>query len=238
MCWGYNSYGKLGNGSTVKSPIPVNVAGLTSGVIAITAGGYHTCAVARGGAVECWGYNGAGRLGNGSTTTSSVPIAVPALPSGVSAVAAGQAHTCAVASGVVKCWGYGGYGQLGNGRMFNSKVPVTVDFATYQTIDLHGSRPQGPIASGTAITFTADVRPLLPTGVRATVRFEIFRDEGDEIHLAARRDVVANASGRALLGWTFVTIGQRHVRAKALANVNYAASPWSAELRYYVSSEP
>jgi hypothetical protein len=76
--------------------------------------------------------------------------------------------------------------------------------------------------------------PLGPARDRATVRFEIYRQDNGVWRLAARRDVAADATGRASLRWTFVTTGSRYVRAKALANATYAASPWSSLVRYTV----
>jgi alpha-tubulin suppressor-like RCC1 family protein len=82
-CWGDNSNGELGNNSTSNSSVPVAVDtnGVLSGltVSQITAGYYHTCALASG-KVYCWGYNDYGQLGNNSTTSSSVPVAVNAFP--------------------------------------------------------------------------------------------------------------------------------------------------------------
>jgi hypothetical protein len=79
---------------------------------AVATGADHTCAIVEGGGLFCWGDNTAGQLGHagaGGTTPAQV------FASGVTAVAAGAQHTCAVQGGVVKCWGANGSGQLGRG---------------------------------------------------------------------------------------------------------------------------
>jgi hypothetical protein len=165
------------------------------------------------------------------------------LSSGVSAISAANEHICVVRnSGEAACWGDNTYGQLGDGTRTTSRVPVAVDFATRQTIVLRASKPGATIAPATTVTFTASASPLVPAGDRATVRFEIYRLErmrdGDVERifwrLAARRDVSADAVGRATLRWTFVTSGLRYVRARALATATYAASPWSRSVNYTV----
>jgi alpha-tubulin suppressor-like RCC1 family protein len=82
------------------------------------------------GDVQCWGENRAGQLGNGSTTSSLIPAAVPNLSSVVSLTAGGRnlnGHTCAVLSnGSAKCWGYNQSGELGNRSSSNSLIPVDV----------------------------------------------------------------------------------------------------------------
>ena len=135
-CWGNNGDGRLGNNTTTSSSAPVAVSAFTDGAtaVSITAGGSHTCAVLNTGAVNCWGRNFNGQLGNGTTTDSLVPVAVAAFTD-VSATAvsitAGSYHTCALLNtGAVNCWGYNGDGRLGNGTTTDSLVPVAVSAFT------------------------------------------------------------------------------------------------------------
>src|SRR5439155_640288 len=128
-CWGRNSDGQLGNGTTIGSPVPGRVAGLPSAT-AVSGGFQHTCALLADGTVQCWGRNLEGQLGDGTTTSSSTPVRVGGI-TGAVAVSAGILHTCALlANGTVKCWGAVGpnndFGQLGNGATTGSSTPVTV----------------------------------------------------------------------------------------------------------------
>jgi alpha-tubulin suppressor-like RCC1 family protein len=129
MCWGAGDSGQLGaEGSAGNAQYPpLNVTDLDSGVIAVSAGTAHSCALMVTGGVKCWGNNEVGQLGNGEVTNSSVPVDVQGLSSGVKAISTYHAHTCAtLESGGVKCWGYGEHGQLGNGFMKDSRTPVDV----------------------------------------------------------------------------------------------------------------
>ena len=126
-CWGSNAAGQLGNGTTIDSATPVDVVGLGSGVVAVSGGGAHTCALLGTGGVKCWGDNSFGALGGASATISAVPIDVSGLSAGVAAISAGGNHTCAVlTTGGAKCWGHNANGQLGNGTFTNASVPGDV----------------------------------------------------------------------------------------------------------------
>ena len=78
--WGANAYGQLGDNSTTRSHVPVEVvaSGVLSGktITAIATGHYHTLALDSEGKVYTWGYNNYGQLGDNSTTNSSVPVKV------------------------------------------------------------------------------------------------------------------------------------------------------------------
>jgi alpha-tubulin suppressor-like RCC1 family protein len=126
-CWGRNVEGELGNGSTTDSSVPVPVNGLGSGVASISAGYWTSCAVTSAGAALCWGLNGDGALGNNSTVSSSVPVGVWGLGSGVAAISVGLDYACAVTSaGAARCWGANNEGELGNGSTTGSLAPVGV----------------------------------------------------------------------------------------------------------------
>ncbi len=129
-CWGNNGQGQLGDGGLEPASFaPMQVSGLTGGVSAITAGGFHTCALV-GGGIQCWGFNSFGQLGNGLTTLSKTPAIVSGLTSGMTSVIAGGVNydteqTCAITSaGRLKCWGGNVYGQLGDNLPILHTIPV------------------------------------------------------------------------------------------------------------------
>jgi alpha-tubulin suppressor-like RCC1 family protein len=130
-CWGENREGQLGNGTTATpgTAEPVVVSGVT-GAIAIATGAYHTCVLLSGGTVKCWGRNHQGQLGDGTLNSSSTPVQVQtgAGPlTGVTAITAGGAHTCALlADSTVRCWGDNMEGQLGDGTTLGKPTGITV----------------------------------------------------------------------------------------------------------------
>ena len=126
-CWGRNEFGRLGDGTTTDRTAPVRVAppaGVT--FTAVSAGAGHSCALATGGNVYCWGSNYYGQLGDGSGNDQDSPSLVQA-PAGVTftAVTTGSFHSCGLAtSGAVYCWGSGGAGQLGDNTTTDAATPV------------------------------------------------------------------------------------------------------------------
>ena len=160
-CWGYNANGQLGNNTKTEKNVPTelkttaNVTALESGVRAVSLGSNHTCAIMESnGELKCWGKHDNGRLGiSGQSADQTTPAQV--IASGVRAVSAGDAHTCAIHDGTgftgrLSCWGESDDGRLGLGSS------VTTDQTT----------PQQVIASGvTAVLAGASRTCAIHNGV-------------------------------------------------------------------------
>ena len=124
MCWGENTLGEIGDGTTATRTTPVALP--LPGVTSLSVSLWTTCAVLADTTVRCWGWNGTGLLGNGTTTNSSTPVAVEGL-TGAVAVTAGEFHACAVLiGGTISCWGLNDYGQLGDLTTTMRTTPVKV----------------------------------------------------------------------------------------------------------------
>jgi alpha-tubulin suppressor-like RCC1 family protein len=131
-CWGSNVRGQLGVGDDgdrcqgfACARVPRRVATLSS-VVAMTAGGAHTCAAVADGSTWCWGDNRSGQLGIGrpQLERTAAPIRV-ATDYQFEQLVSGATHTCGLATaGVVACWGDNDAGQLGAGFTNRSDVPL------------------------------------------------------------------------------------------------------------------
>lgn len=150
VCWGPNSYNKLGNGTPWDHNLVMgDVIGMTD-TVDLAPGGQFGCAVHEGGQVSCWGFRMAGALGDGqfwaapvgmgnyeTTCTDGTSVSemyslapVNALVDNAVKVESGENHACALtATHEVKCWGINTEGQLGDGTEIDHSVPVTVTFA-------------------------------------------------------------------------------------------------------------
>ncbi|WP_372790789.1 RCC1 domain-containing protein, partial [Paraconexibacter sp.] len=133
--WGNGSAGQIGNGSTAspRTPTAVSQGAAPAGTTftQVAAGGIHAVALSSAGKLYTWGGGSFGQLGNGSTTNSSVPVAVSqgAAPAGTTyiQVASGSNHVVALSSaGKLYAWGLGGSGQLGTGSSSSATSPVAV----------------------------------------------------------------------------------------------------------------
>jgi alpha-tubulin suppressor-like RCC1 family protein len=132
-CWGANGDGELGNGSTTESDVPVAVKKITTAK-SVTSGteSLTNCALLSSGAVDCWGYNAYGELGDGTTTNSDVPVAATGIKTATSLAediateGAGFGYCALLKSEHIECWGYNSYGELGNHKTTESNVPVAV----------------------------------------------------------------------------------------------------------------
>ena len=126
-CWGNNSDGQLGTGTTDDSRIPIQVPGLPSSITEVSATGYFTCALSGAGEVFCWGNNDLGQLGDGTRESRLSPVRSVSALSDVVRISAGGESACALhVAGTVSCWGRGTGGALGNGGLSDSLTPVNV----------------------------------------------------------------------------------------------------------------
>ncbi|MDB5052426.1 MAG: hypothetical protein JWM44_476 [Bacilli bacterium] len=135
--WGDNTYGQLGNGSTVSQKTPVQVSGLSGKTItAIAAGDTYSLALANDGTVWTWGNNSSGQLGDGTTIQKTSPVNVSTLMgTTITAIAAGSNHSIALDTNFqVWTWGNNNSGQLGDGATTNRSVPFNLSSMASLTI--------------------------------------------------------------------------------------------------------
>jgi len=142
-CWGQNSYGQLGDGTTKSSQHPVAVrtsamADLTN-VKSLSAGIFHTCAVLTNGTVWCWGNQTLGATGSaaaGNRGAVQVRTATGYL-TGITSVSSGKQYTCAIAGRAASwCWGRNTNGQLGDGTTVNRFYAVPVKIGKTPLVNL------------------------------------------------------------------------------------------------------
>ncbi len=135
-CWGNNGSGQFGDNSIANSsaPVAVDTTGVLQGktVLSLSAGSSSTCAIASDNQAYCWGNNNTGKLGDNTTFSSTVPVAVnkTGVLAGktVKSISTGYGNACVIASDdQAYCWGRNDNNQLGNNSTANSLVPVAID---------------------------------------------------------------------------------------------------------------
>jgi len=155
-------------------------------VVQIALGGNHSCALLDDATVKCWGKNEQGQLGDGSSTSSSVPVGVKGLAS-VAEVAAGARHTCArLKDGTAACWGWNNDGAVGDGTTSPANAPVAIKglknvtqlslgsahtcaLLADKTVRCFGLNHAGQVGDGTTL---ARHIPTLVTGLNNVVQIE------------------------------------------------------------------
>ena len=175
-CWGSGLSGALGTGSFVfmyTAPTTPVAGGFSFATV--SAGSGHTCGVTTSGAPYCWGSNGSGQLGDGTTTQSFGPVSV-AGGLAFTTISAGGAYSCGLTTdGTAYCWGSNAHGELGDGTTAQQATPVPVagslHFATISAGSAHtcgvttsgdaycwGANPDGRLGDGTTSQATTPVR--------------------------------------------------------------------------------
>jgi alpha-tubulin suppressor-like RCC1 family protein len=156
-CWGGNDRGQIGDGKLdlLARLTPVAVVGGLR-FVQVSAGVDHTCGVTTGHRAYCWGFNGSGRLGDGTAAnTRPAPVAVAGglLFQGVTA---GRQHTCGVTTdNRAYCWGFNRDGRLGDGTTVRRLTPVRVAGGLrFRQVNTTGSTVPGSHTCGTT---TGDV---------------------------------------------------------------------------------
>ncbi|MCB0126656.1 MAG: cadherin-like beta sandwich domain-containing protein, partial [Caldilineaceae bacterium] len=182
--WGGNSYGQLGNSSTIDSWVPVLVD-MTSGasalngktIASLSAGGGCVMALCTDGFLAAWGNNTKGQLGINSLTSLSVPVAV-SVDHGVSAlsdktvfaIASGSLHNLAFCSdGSLASWGDNTYGQLGINNTTASKVPVLVDTSALAAGEFLAKGAVGTTCNYSAVLVAEPAQPTTTTREADTI---------------------------------------------------------------------
>jgi alpha-tubulin suppressor-like RCC1 family protein len=177
----------LSYGFTRVIEVGPSIASLATTLTGINPGGLHNCAIDATQSLYCWGYNGNGNIGDGTTTDRMAPTLVGA-PGSFAQVSTGFAHSCALTTaGVAYCWGRNYDGQLGDGSFTDRATPTLVQGGlTFTSIDVGydhscaitesgaaycwGSNTLGQLGDGQIVT-----RSNVPRAVAGALSYSMVR---------------------------------------------------------------
>ena len=146
-CWGGGQYGQLGDGTALDSGVPRYVIGSLDGMVAISSGGLHACALMADDTVRCWGDSGRGQVGDGETVDRTRPVTV--LASGTAATG-GPAFSVRAAAATAPTPGP---------TVAVACAPAVVAVGTTVTCSVSGGDP------GVDVLWRAAVNPVIAEGV-------------------------------------------------------------------------
>ncbi|MBA3074037.1 MAG: hypothetical protein FP831_10600, partial [Anaerolineae bacterium] len=179
VCWGENTSGQTGQDASIAQATPAFVEGL-DGIVSLSAGSKHTCALDANGDVWCWGENADGQLGSGTIENSSVPTKVTGLPAKVQMVTGGNNFTCSLLMNQeVWCWGDNTYGQLNDGTLIDQSAPVKSKLSNliYQMSAGHNSVLVGSLGYAEAWS-NAKATQMTGTGTTVSISANKWGDGG------------------------------------------------------------
>jgi len=154
MCWGRNHVGQIGDGTSGTNRLNPVFVNTTESFFSMTRWGYHTCGILINRSVMCWGLNGDGQIGNGSSGGNVLnPIFVNSTKSFVS-ITTGAFHTCGLLENQsMMCWGRNDDGQIGDGTSGTDRLnPIFIN--TTETMESPVIGNATDVASGSDATTT------------------------------------------------------------------------------------
>jgi alpha-tubulin suppressor-like RCC1 family protein len=176
-CWGRNASGQLGRNSIGPfTPMIAAVVDANTAMplfTALTAGTAHTCGIANGTYVYCWGQNARGQLGVNSTTSSSVATSVFATAAKIDA---GSEHTCAInAANQLSCWGNNTSGQLGDGTTVAMRVAPAIVPGNWSSVSAGAEHTCGIRTDGSLWCWGGNNRGALGNGTYTATNAPVTR---------------------------------------------------------------
>jgi alpha-tubulin suppressor-like RCC1 family protein len=207
-CWGNNSWGQLGDGTTTERDIPVPVAG-DRRFRQVSAGGLHTCAVTPTGPAYCWGFDLDGQLGDGSTPVTRLRPSLVAGGHVFTQISAGLRNTCAVTSTFrAFCWGGP---PNGDGTMEPRFTPRAVSGAiSFRRVTAGDNHMCGETVDSKAYCWGNGFNGSLGTGVANPIALKPLPVSGGLFfaQLSAGRSTCGKAQTSILYCWGENSFGQ------------------------------